>query len=223
MVRTNIKHINVISSMGTFLIILFILLLLFGYRGDQFHYDNLFTRSIFKNFYNRSFDFNHKTKRKEFWQTYIIWCFLIAISYLTLVPASTSNPISYLAFLLLLFSIFFPSLAIQIRRLRDVGKSPGWVILNIVPGGTLILLYFYTKPSNAAFEVNNKSQTPLKDISRNQITQELKNTGKTKETKYLNSEMDEIELKLTRIKNMFERDLISQSEYESMKKKIIDI
>jgi len=42
---------------------------------------------------------------------------------------------------------FIPNLAIQVRRLNDIGKEPAWVLLSFVPFLSLILIFWYAKPS----------------------------------------------------------------------------
>ena len=51
----------------------------------------------------------------------------------------------------LIFSlaILIPAIAVAVRRLHDAGKSGWWLLLSFVPIiGTLILLWFYTRPSD---------------------------------------------------------------------------
>ena len=48
------------------------------------------------------------------------------------------------------FSIFFliPSISLQVRRLRDAGRNPLWMLINFVPFiGGIVLLIFYLSPS----------------------------------------------------------------------------
>ena len=47
-------------------------------------------------------------------------------------------------------AIFLPMLAVSARRLHDTGRSGWWLLLNLLPiVGSLVLLYFYTRPSEA--------------------------------------------------------------------------
>lgn len=40
-------------------------------------------------------------------------------------------------------ALFLPSLAVSVRRLHDSDKSGWWLLLNLIPVGSLVLLIFY--------------------------------------------------------------------------------
>ena len=147
-------------------------------------------KGIFKNylyeFYGRYFDFTGKTNRKNFWITYLLFIILFYIIFFI------NNDFLLIFFLL---SVISPSLALVIRRLRDVGKEPEWIILIIVPFAILLILFWCTKPSNYF------SRKPAK---ANQIDRE--NTGK----------------KLEDLKNIYDKKLINEEEYNSMRRKILE-
>jgi len=83
-------------------------------------------------------------------------------------PLSTASEfnqiISLLSWSLIIIS-FVPSLSIQTRRLNDIGKEPGWVLLSFIPFISLILFFWYVKPSQ-----NYKLIEKKKRIQNNKMT-----------------------------------------------------
>ena len=118
---------------------------------------------FFNEYWRRSFDFTGKTKRKDFWlaiiQAFLFYFFLIgvpvtiyvwyqlynAINDLTVIDSLSRN-ISFLSWFGAIIN-FVPGISIQIRRLRDIGKEPAWVLLTFIPFISLILLFWYAKSS----------------------------------------------------------------------------
>ena len=93
-------------------------------------------KSYFKNYAN----FKGRTSRREYW-----WCFLF--SWLVGMVASF---IPYLGMIIGL-AFFIPGLALNVRRLHDIGKT-GWNLLfAFIPlAGPIILLVFYCQKSDEA-------------------------------------------------------------------------
>lgn len=55
-------------------------------------------------------------------------------------PAAQA-PLAVIGLLGLFF--FLPSLAVSVRRLHDSNKSGWWLLLNLIPAGSLVLFIFY--------------------------------------------------------------------------------
>ena len=66
-----------------------------------------------------------------------------------------------------------PNISLQIRRLRDLGKTPLWIILNLIPFGGIILLIFYAGPSK-----EDRRERKL------QLIEDLLSKGKIDEEEY---------------------------------------
>ena len=101
--------------------------------NEQFNY---FLRVL-----RRSFDFNTRSTRAEFWW-YSLFEILIAIAIVIILP-----------FLSPLYSLLLmiPSIAVMIRRLHDINKSGWWLLILFVPLiGAIILLIFMVKETQQA-------------------------------------------------------------------------
>ena len=84
--------------------------------------------SVFKQY----FVFSGRACKSEYWWftlfTAIAWLVLLFI-----------NPILWIIFIL---AIFVPSIAVLVRRMHDTGRSAWWLLLSIVPFGSIVLLIF---------------------------------------------------------------------------------
>ena len=127
--------------------------------------------NYFLEFWKNSFNFKGNTKRSEFWITQLFLLFqyvyvvilginIYLINYSSkiycwgnyfgcreiderLIFQFTINLIIGFSFLTLI-----PSLSLQIRRLRDFGRNPLWVLISLIPFvGGILLLIFYLSPS----------------------------------------------------------------------------
>ncbi|MCD7035381.1 DUF805 domain-containing protein [Metabacillus sp. GX 13764] len=83
--------------------------------------------------------FNGRARRKEFWMfTLVNAIFMIVLRILTMVAAV----FFWINALYALF-ILIPSIAVQVRRLHDVGKSGWWILLAFIPiVGAIVLIVF---------------------------------------------------------------------------------
>ena len=75
-------------------------------------------------------DFNGRARRKEFWMFYLIQFFIGLILFtadmlLFVLPNENGFPILTMLYAT---AIFFPALAVMVRRLHDVGKSGWWYL-----------------------------------------------------------------------------------------------
>jgi len=98
-------------------------------------FDDLINSVI--NCFNKAFDFETRSPRKEFWywQIFRILMFL-SFSYLESIGITGILILSNLVFLI-------PELSVSIRRLHDVNKSGLWILLSLTIIGIIPLFYFY--------------------------------------------------------------------------------
>lgn len=93
-------------------------------------------------------DFNGRARRSEFWYFILVNFLMFLVLYIPIIISIvTESAILSVIFGVLIslyaLAIFIPSIAVAVRRLHDSNNS-GWLyLLNLVPLGGLILLYFY--------------------------------------------------------------------------------
>jgi uncharacterized membrane protein YhaH (DUF805 family) len=104
--------------------------------------------------YRRYFDFTGRSRRKEYWLFVLFWVLLVfalAIGALAMIAGSLQRVMqggasvfsgagAGLGLLFGLFGLFFlgsllPMIAVQVRRLHDLGVSGWWYLAYIVAGG----------------------------------------------------------------------------------------
>jgi len=145
-------------------------------------------------FYGRYFDFTGKTNRTDYWTTYLVSFIVGLCLYL----------ISDRLMILISFISIIPGISLQIRRLRDIGKSPEWILLYFLPIiGPFLLLFWLTKPSNYF------SKKPL-------------NVALIDSEQVIEKGISNIENQLEKLKSMLSKKLITEEEYKSMRKKILE-
>ena len=84
------------------------------------------------------FDFGGKETRKVYW-LFVLNCFIVGLI-LNVIWGTLATIFSLI--------VLLPSLGILVRRLRDAGFNPWWVLLLILPGiGGIILLVMACFPS----------------------------------------------------------------------------
>lgn len=108
-------------------------------------------------------DFNGRATRKQYWMFFL---FNFLIMFLSLIIIEILNrEILYLLFVLYNLFILLPSLALQVRRLHDIGQS-GWMfLLSFIPfAGGIILFVFACLDSEA--HVNKYGPNPKGVVSR---------------------------------------------------------
>ena len=109
---------------------------------------------IVKNeFFGKYADFKGRTNRKNFWLAFlgiVILSFVVSFV-LTFVGGLLGDTASSIASILVFIyelAIIIPCLAIEVRRLHDIGKSGWWILLCLVPVvGFIVLLIFYCMDS----------------------------------------------------------------------------
>ena len=167
---------------------------------------------LFVEFWQKSFNFKGKTNRRDYWITVLQLGFicLLVLSLALLHILNSSNTLEGLTEFSINFGwtvaivTFIPNLAIQVRRLNDIGKEPAWVLLSFVPFLSLILIFWYAKPSQNSQLNENKKRSDY--ITINSV-----------------DELAEAEEKLAKLKSMLERGVISAQEYEELRKKTLGL
>ena len=84
--------------------------------------------------------FSGRAGRSELWWFFLFLVVVWAVAYVI-------NP--NVAALVLIATVL-PDLAVQARRLHDIGRSGWWMLLNLVPFGFFVTLYWYVQPSVSA-------------------------------------------------------------------------
>ena len=123
-------------------------------RTDRFFIDPYIS------FWKNSFNFGGRTCRIDFWESTLvnlIPIILLGVFGSIAEKSNQTNPLitTFCAiFALFIFASLIPSISMQVRRLRDSGKSPFWILLiiiNMIPFLGLIssiaLFVMYCQPS----------------------------------------------------------------------------
>ncbi len=117
-------------------------------------------------------NFEGRARRSEYWY-YVLFNFIITLSAWIL-----SFILFFLGGFLLWFIIgafglatLIPSLAAQVRRLHDTGKSGWWILISFIPFGAIVLLIFYcTEGDHGSNEYGPdpklESQSHINEIGR---------------------------------------------------------
>lgn len=100
---------------------------------------------MWKNYAN----FSGKTTIRGYWMAFL---FNFLASFVLGVITGIIPQLSFLSGLYTL-AVMIPGLAIVVRRLRDAGKSWGWIFISLVPiAGPIILIVMLCKPSVSSEE-----------------------------------------------------------------------
>lgn len=98
-------------------------------------------------------EFSGRARRKEYWMFTLIHSLILLGVYLVGLVLSVfliGIPLLVLGGLYAL-AAFIPSLAVNVRRLHDVGKSGWWLLLGFIPivGGIILLIWHATEGDQA--------------------------------------------------------------------------
>jgi uncharacterized membrane protein YhaH (DUF805 family) len=108
--------------------------------------------------------FQGRARRSEFWFFFLfvmVGVFVLAIIDNLIGIASQSTGIGLFSVLFLL-SMLLPSIAAQIRRLHDTGRSGWWSLVNVIPYvGSIILLVLLALPGEEG--ANKWGENPKMD------------------------------------------------------------
>lgn len=88
-------------------------------------------------------DFGGRAGREEYWMFHLIHFGVTFLLTLVSVVFSGGNTEStpWLG-AIYAFATFLPSMGLSVRRLHDIGKSGWWLLVGLIPFGTLVILYF---------------------------------------------------------------------------------
>ena len=85
---------------------------------------------------NKYAQFKGRADKAEFWQ-YVLVYFLIGIAFTLLMNIFGGIKILRGLFMILnivvMLALLIPSLAVSVRRMHDIGKAGGWVLINLIP------------------------------------------------------------------------------------------
>jgi uncharacterized membrane protein YhaH (DUF805 family) len=96
-------------------------------------------------------DFKGRARRAEF------WLFTLGLTVLSIACAMSivvlrdifgggAGALGAVALVVVAAVTLVPNLAVSFRRLHDTGHSAWWLLIQLVPFGVLVLLYFYIRP-----------------------------------------------------------------------------
>ncbi|MFE1663323.1 DUF805 domain-containing protein [Microbacterium sp. P02] len=100
-------------------------------------------------------DFSGRAGRPEFWYWYLfnailtIGTILLFVIGILLPPVIWLGILAYLALALWGLVVFLPTLALEVRRLRDAALPWPLIFLAVVPFGSLVLIALWCQPSKA--------------------------------------------------------------------------
>lgn len=86
--------------------------------------------------FSQYFGFSGRACRSEYW-----WFFLFEFIAFFVLPL-----ISWVLGLIFFAAVFVPALAVLVRRLHDTNRTGWWVLLSIIPFGSIVLLIFAVLP-----------------------------------------------------------------------------
>ena len=85
---------------------------------------------------NKYAEFKGRANKAEFWQFVLVY-FLISIAFSLLMSIFAKVNILRMIFMILnvivMLALLIPSLAVGVRRMHDIGKAGGWILINLIP------------------------------------------------------------------------------------------
>ena len=122
----------------------------------------------YKKFWKGYVDFEGRSTRSDYWFVVLASFLLIMALYIAAIifavagrnqPGSLPNIIAYIFLILIIlyaFATILPSLAIQVRRLRDAGYHWAYIFLHLGLGiGGIVLLILFCQPTKVEYPFNN--------------------------------------------------------------------
>ncbi len=100
--------------------------------------------SHYQHYWTRAFDFKGRSSRSEYWfSVFVNFLIYFVLLLLSTYDESIQNVVSFFSLVQII-----PSLSIQIRRVRDMGKNWQWIFITLIPIiGAFWWLYFLVQPS----------------------------------------------------------------------------
>jgi uncharacterized membrane protein YhaH (DUF805 family) len=95
--------------------------------------------------YSNYFKFSGRARRSEYWWFNIFWFVvpLIVLFFAVVFGLRSSLGTAISAFLVAFYLLsVIPALSVSVRRLHDVDRSGWWLLLGLVPFGSIFLLYW---------------------------------------------------------------------------------
>jgi len=168
----------------------------------------------YKKAWANSFNLDKRTTKNEFFAFYFLDSIVLGLL-IAGIAAFYENDLGVpilISFWLYLLGGFIPRVTCLIRRIKDTGRSTGWIFWAFVPFlGTLVLFVIALQPSSNkrkdSFPVEVTDTVPVSLVDN----ATLKSVSRSKK-----SELNEIE-------KLKEEGLISEEEYEKSRKKILGI
>ena len=85
---------------------------------------------------NKYAQFKGRANRAEFWQ-YVLVYFVISVAFSILMSlfagVNALRMIFMILYVIVMLALLVPSLAVSVRRMHDIGKSGGWIFINLIP------------------------------------------------------------------------------------------
>ncbi|WP_084420570.1 DUF805 domain-containing protein [Henriciella litoralis] len=101
-------------------------------------------------FFGRYFDFQGRSRRAEYWYTYLFLMIVLLVGYAAIFAVAGDGGgsnilIGLIGAVLGLFylAILIPGLAIAVRRLHDTDRSGWWLLITFIPFASIVLLVFF--------------------------------------------------------------------------------
>ena len=103
------------------------------------------------------FDFKGKISRKQYWFGILTYSILLIVASCVGIMISETASLVIQSVVSLLFII--PGLALCVRRLRDIGKSPWWILISVVPliGALWLFILMCKKGESKCEPVKNRT------------------------------------------------------------------
>ena len=92
-------------------------------------------------------DFNGRATRQQYWMFVLVY-FLLYVG-ASIVIAVTGLKILMPLLILASLGIAVPAVALAARRLHDIGMSGWWQLIQLIPFGAFVLIFFFIKDSEA--------------------------------------------------------------------------
>lgn len=160
--------------------------------------------------WKNSFNYSKRTNRKTFFKfvfiDLLIMVIIVGRCVISVCPEGTTNEFLFVVYNVL---AFFPRLGICARRIKDTGKSTNWMLFSFMPGlGWFILFIIFLQESISNSQELIDQSVPIKIISNTSSQNENPNT---------------LESKIEELKKLKEKGIISDEEYEQLRKKTLDL